>query len=291
MSVRYDENAVIRAAEGLQLALPRVPHRGRIGDERSASVGSSMEIHDFRQYQPGDDLRHIDWNAVARSGELILRVRQDEVAPRAEVILDGSRSMALSDAKAARAKEVVALICEVARRQGLEPALTLTGSRPERVLGPGIPVALRAFEFDGQGDLLSAMRRAPQLRRSGIRVVVSDFLFEAPLDRFAETCAREAAGVHFVQLFDPEDMDPSGGFGARLVDVESGDGLDRILSPAVLRRYLERLEAHQRLLQAACFRARGTLLTGIANMRLDELVKGPLLPLFDPMAQAEARAQ
>ncbi|MFL5320593.1 MAG: DUF58 domain-containing protein, partial [Myxococcaceae bacterium] len=114
-----------KAAAGLVLALPRVPHRGRIGDERSASVGSSMEIHDFRQYQPGDDLRHVDWNAVARTGELILRVRQDEVAPRVEVIVDGSRSMALSDAKAARTREVAALVCEVSRRQGLEPTLFL----------------------------------------------------------------------------------------------------------------------------------------------------------------------
>lgn len=289
MSVRYDESAVTRAADGLELALPRIPHRGRIGNERSASVGSSMEIHDFRQYQPGDDLRHVDWNAVARTGELILRVRQDEVAPSAEVVLDGSRSMALTDAKAARAKELTALVCEVARRQGLEPALTLAGPRPERVVGAAIPAALRAFEFDAQDDLFTALRRAPPLRRSGIRVVISDFLFEAAMDRFTEACAREASGVHFAQVLDADDVDPSGGFGARLVDVESGEGLDRILSPAVLRRYLDRLEAHQRLLQGACARVRGTLLTGVATLRLEELVRGPYLPLFDPHAQAQAR--
>lgn len=290
MNVRLDDSAVTRAAVGLKLAMPKVPHRGRLGDARSSSVGASMEIHDFRTYQPGDDLRQVDWNAVARTGELILRVRQDEVAPRVEVIVDGSRSMALSEAKAARTREVAALVCEVSRRQGLEPTLFLAGARPQRVQSHGVSAALYAFDFEGQQDLLSALKRAPALRRAGLRVVISDFLFEAPLDRFAETCAKDSAGTHFVQLLDAEDVDPSGGFGARLVDVESDAALDRILSPAVLRRYLERLEAHQRLVQQAAHRVRASLLTGVATQPLQQMVRGSLSPLFDTGAAREAYA-
>lgn len=290
MNARLDDSAVTRAAQGLKLGLPRVPHRGRLGDARSSSVGASMEIHDFRTYQPGDDLRQVDWNAVARTGELILRVRQDEVAPRVEVIVDGSRSMALSEAKARRTREVAALVCEVSRRQGLEPTLFLAGARPDRVQSHGVHAALHAFEFEGQGDLLSALKRAPRLRRAGLRVVISDFLFEAPMEKFAETCARESAGTHFVQLLDAEDVDPSGGFGARLVDVETEAGLDRILSSAVLRRYLERLEAHQRLLQGAAHRVRASILTAVVTSPLEELVRGSLAPLFDVGLSREARA-
>ncbi|WP_169832341.1 DUF58 domain-containing protein, partial [Corallococcus exiguus] len=91
-----DEAEVARLAPGLSLALPRLPQRGRVGEVRATSAGSAMELHDFRAYQPGDDLRQLDWNAVARTGELVLRVRQDEVSPRVEVLLDGSRSMGLS---------------------------------------------------------------------------------------------------------------------------------------------------------------------------------------------------
>jgi uncharacterized protein (DUF58 family) len=104
-----DEAAVARLVPGLTLALPRVPHRGRVGEVRATSAGSSLELHDFRAYQPGDDLRQVDWNAVARTGELILRIRQDEVSPRVEVVLDGSRSMALSARKAACTREVALL--------------------------------------------------------------------------------------------------------------------------------------------------------------------------------------
>ncbi len=113
MSTAADESEVARLAPGLALALPRVPHRGRVGEVRATSAGSSLELHDFRVYQPGDDLRQVDWNAVARTGEIILRVRQDEVSPRVEVLVDASRSMALSPAKEARAREVALLAVEV----------------------------------------------------------------------------------------------------------------------------------------------------------------------------------
>ena len=118
--------------------------------------------------------------------------------------------MALSEDKARRTREVAALLCEVSRRQGLEPTLFLVGRRPERVLGHGTHAALHALEFDGQEDLLGAMKRAPRLRRAGLRIVISDFLFEAPLDRFAETVSRESTATHLVQLLDAEDVDPSG---------------------------------------------------------------------------------
>ena len=111
---------------------------------RAASAGSSLELHDFRVYQPGDDLRQMDWNAVARTGELILRVRQDEVSPRLEVVLDGSRSMAVSPRKAGCARALALLATEVGARQGLGPTLVVGGARAERVQGAVCRSALRA---------------------------------------------------------------------------------------------------------------------------------------------------
>ena len=146
---------VERASAGLSLRLPRVPHRGRLGDVRAASVGSSMELHDFRNYHPGDDLRHVDWNAVARTGELVVRVRQDEVSPRVEVVLDVSASMAVSEEKAARAKEVAAWVCELARHGGHEPVLLMAGREVQKVPGPQTRLALsQVAEIMVQGRLI-----------------------------------------------------------------------------------------------------------------------------------------
>lgn len=289
LEVRLDEAAVERASQGVRLQLPRGPHRGKLGDLRASSTGSSMEIHDFRQYQPGDDLRQIDWNAVARTGDFILRVRQDEVSPRIELLVDGSRSMAITSQKAARARELSLLIARVASRQGLEPTLVVAGARAERSASGAAGAVLRATGFDGRDDLASALGRAPPLRPCGLRLVISDFLFETQLDRFIERLARGAAGLVLLQLLDPEDLSPTGGFGAQLVDVESEHALERILSPQVLRAYQERLDAHQRLLRAAAGRVHATLLTVSAGLAVEALVRGPLSQLLGGGA-SEGRA-
>lgn len=281
MSVKLDHAMVERAAVGCVLRLPRVPHRGKLGEVRASSVGSSLELHDFRQYSPGDDLRHIDWNAVARTGELYLRVRQDEVSPRVEVLIDGSASMAVSDAKAARAREVAAWVCTLARRGGLDPVLIATGVNVQKGAGPVIRSLLDNLSFDGKEPFDLALRRAPPLTACGLRVVISDFLFESPPEPFAERLARGAAGLMLVQVLDEEDLDPSGGAGARLTDSESGDVLERILTPGVIDGYLERLKAHVNLWQAAARRVRGTWAQASAGYQLDALARRELNALVE----------
>ncbi len=275
-----DEAAVARLVPGLALALPRVPHRGRVGEVRATSAGSALELHDFRAYQPGDDLRQVDWNAVARTGELVLRIRQDEVSPRVEVVLDGSRSMALSPRKATRAREVALLTAEVAARQGLTPTLLVAGARPDRAQGPACRAALEATSFDARDGLPESLGRLPPLRPCGLRVVVSDFLFEADLPALCARLARGASGLFLAQVLDAEDLDPSGGEGARLVDSESGAALEELLTDDVLAAYSRRFSEHQRTLRGAALRARGALLVAPAEEPLAALVAGPLRPLF-----------
>ncbi|QRK09703.1 DUF58 domain-containing protein [Archangium violaceum] len=282
----FDEAEVARLAPGLVLALPRTPQRGRTGEVRAASAGASLELHDFRTYQPGDDLRQLDWNAVARTGELILRVRQDEVSPRLEVLLDGSRSMALSPRKAGCARELALLATEVGARQGLGPTLLVGGSRPERVLGQVCRSALRAVSFDARDDLYAALGRLPPLRPCGLRVVVSDFLFEAPLPALVSRLAQGASALFLVQVLDAEDLEPTGGEGARLVDAESGAALEELLTEDVLAAYTRRFAEHQKSLSAAAARARAAHLVVPASQSLRALVGGPLRPLFRPAGVA-----
>lgn len=281
MTVRLDHGVVERAAVGCVLRLPRVPHRGKLGDVRASSVGSSLELHDFRQYAPGDDLRHIDWNAVARTGELYLRVRQDEVSPRVEVLVDGSASMAISEEKAARAREIAAWVCTLARRGGLDPVVIATGPTVRKAGGPQTRALLEALDFEGREPFDVALRRAPPLLPCGLRVVVSDFLFESPPEPFAERLARGAAGLALVQVVDAEDLDPSGGAGARLTDSESGEVLERILTPQVVEQYLERFKAHVGLWQGAARRVRASWAQASAELRLDVLARQHLSSLVE----------
>ncbi len=277
----FDHAAVQRAAEGRRLRLPRGPHRGKLGEVRAASVGSSMELHDFRSYHPGDDLRHLDWNAVARTGELVLRVRQDEVSPRIEVLLDTSASMAVSEAKAARARELAGWLCVLARQTGLEPVLVLVGGAPRQSSGPNLLPTLATVALDGKASFSSALTRAPALRPCGLRLVVSDFLFEGEPSVVVDRLARGTSGLALVQVLDAEDVEPSGGSGARLTDAEDGTHLERLLTPDLLALYAERFTAHVGLWLAAAKRVRGSLLQVVATRSLGQLAREELAALVE----------
>ena len=86
------------------LRTPRGLPAGTVGLHQGARAGSSLEFKEHRDYEPGDDLRHIDWNAYARSDHLVVKLFHEEVTPHLDIVLDGSRSMALTgSAKAAAA--------------------------------------------------------------------------------------------------------------------------------------------------------------------------------------------
>lgn len=63
------------------------------GERRSKRRGRSVEFDDFRDYVPGDDLRHIDWNVLARLDKLFIKIFREEEDLALHVIVDASASM------------------------------------------------------------------------------------------------------------------------------------------------------------------------------------------------------
>src|SRR6516225_4349935 len=84
------------AARRFALAAPRHGPANRAGSVLGARAGSSLEFRDHRAYEPGDDLRHVDWNAYARSDQLSVKLYREEVSPHLDVLIDGSASMTLT---------------------------------------------------------------------------------------------------------------------------------------------------------------------------------------------------
>ena len=93
------DTEVRRAADTYQFGLLRVPASGRAGELLGRGTGSSLEFQEYREYTPGDDIRHLDWAAYGRSDTLMVRLYREEISPRTEILLDTSLSMAVAAAK------------------------------------------------------------------------------------------------------------------------------------------------------------------------------------------------
>src|ERR671911_2948414 len=114
--------------------MPRTHLGGRIGERLGSGTGSSLEFQDYRSYTPGDDLRHVDWAAYARSELLAVRLYREEVAPRIDLVLDISRSMAVTAQKHRAYGELSALLaCACGSTVADSRIITTSAAQPGRL--------------------------------------------------------------------------------------------------------------------------------------------------------------
>ena len=147
------------------------------GDYRSPLLGDGTELAQIRPYVPGDDVRQIDWNVTARTGEPHVRVQQAERVLVTWLVLDTSPSMQFGTAdrrKADVAEGVAIAIGHVATRRGNRLGVVTFGDG-EPALGAGAPGtarADRAARGAPRGARETATRgsaRPRSARRSGAR--------------------------------------------------------------------------------------------------------------------------
>ena len=245
------------AAAGLRyrLLLPDDVLRGGVGERLGQRAGSSLDFHEYRDYQSGDDLRRIDWGVYARSDRLTVKLFREEVTPHLDLVLDGSRSMDLPGTAKARAATGLAALLAQAARNAQCSAQVWTQRRGFERLGHGHlhPTAWEVPSFTHDQSPAEAIEQlAPACRSRSLRVFVSDLLFPADPVRVTRRLARDAAGLHVVQLLARADAQPPEPGNLRLEDAEGGGTLDLYLDTTRQAQYRQRLAAHQDAWRGAC---------------------------------------
>jgi len=169
-------------AERLTLPLRSQVWRGMAGDFQGAGTGSSIDFQDHRAYVPGDDPRHINWQAYARTGNYSMKLYREEVRPVVDIILDGSESMFFNDQKAARTAELFYFAVISAVQAGASARLhILRGDSYQEIPMDAVNSHLwlektRSITVENPSAPL-ALDKVP-MRGNAIRVMISDLLFE-----------------------------------------------------------------------------------------------------------------
>jgi uncharacterized protein (DUF58 family) len=216
----------------LDLAIGRRVDGLLAGDYRSAFAGLGSELFQVRPYEPGDDVRRIDWNVTARTGNPHVRVELAERVLVTWLVLDSSASMAFgtTDRRKADVAEGVALaVGHAATRRGNRLGLVAFGPeapdwRRPRQGRRGLLLALSALREEpvGNGRLGEALRLVDgrAVQRSLV-VIVSDFRgphdWHRPLLRVAGRHPTVA-----IEIRDPREQELADVGELRLVDPETG---------------------------------------------------------------------
>jgi uncharacterized protein (DUF58 family) len=262
----------LRAGEqlGLRYALqiPQVAASGWTGTRSGRRAGSSIDFQDYREYQPGDDLRFIDWGIYARTDRLTVKLFREEVTPHLDLILDGSRSMNLENtAKAGAAAQLAALLATAAANAQCTQAVWLSGEGFLRLPNDTLtPSAWDKLEWSSQRTPEQSFEiLPPKFRRLGVRVFVSDLLWPGEPVQLLRRLREGAAALFVIQLLAREDATPPEHGNLRVVDCETGAESEIYIDSAVARQYSDNLAQFQQSWADACRQCGAQMTTIIAE--------------------------
>jgi uncharacterized protein (DUF58 family) len=269
--------------DGLRLN-PRKSFAGRVRGERlTRKKGISIEFADYREYSEGDDLRHLDWNVLARLDTAVMRTYQDEEDLGVHMLLDLSPSMEFGEpSKLEQARRLACAIGYVALSGGDAVHPRALGPREAAVRTlrgrAGYPRLAQWAETarppERNRDTLTAAIRGfvNSGTRTGVALLVSDGL-DPEISNALRALGGRGHEIWFLQILSDIEIDPDLEGDLRLLDAESGAPVEITANSYALKEYRRRLEEHNNGIVEAVRRVGGRHALVRADEPLDRVIK------------------
>jgi uncharacterized protein (DUF58 family) len=215
------------------------------GMHRSPRKGFSVEFAEHRPYQPGDDLRYMDWRIAARANRWMLKQFEEETNLRASLVVDVSRSMDWTGSSArltklAYAERLAAAIALILLRQRDAVGLIRFDDTVRSAVSPRSSRGqwtriIAALDDPGSGKASHApeglARAARLVRGRGMVILISDLLVEQDAVEDAVRGLRAAGHqVTVLHVMDPAERDLDGPGEALFVDPETDEAIPAAIS-------------------------------------------------------------
>lgn len=244
----------------IELTARRLTTATLSGQYRASFRGQGLEFDDFREYQPGDDPRFIDWKVTARTGSPYVRRFHEEREQVLLLAVDTSASMRYASSKSNYSKlEYVALISAVlaysAARNGDNVGLLLYGCHPHFYLPPakGMKQCLRIIReiisVENSGQDVSIEEVAAEIlrtqRKRTMCFLISDFMMSADKQAIGKLNFRHE--LIPLRVADAMELElPQDAGTVCIQDPESGMPYHvNLSSPAVRKAYTRAMLAHR----------------------------------------------
>jgi len=224
---------LLRKVRRIEIATNRLVDQGVAGDYHSVFKGRGMEFAAVRPYQPGDDVRGIDWNVTARMGTPFVKQYVEERDLTIFLVVDVSGSLSFGSRailKRELAAEVAALLAFAAVRNQDRVGAALVSDRLELFLPPQrrrnhvLRLVREILERPAHGatDLDRGLQAVlATLKRRAVLFLISDFL-GSPASRALKAAAARHDLI-LVEVMDPRDHDLPAVGPVVLRDAETGE--------------------------------------------------------------------
>lgn len=253
------------------------------GVHRSRRTGLSLDFAEHRLYQPGDDLRRIDWRLYARTDRFYLKTYEAETNADLRVVLDVSRSMDFGSGALTKfgwARALLASLAWLATHQGDRVGFVPLGGAAQEIVPPAarhLPLVLQAMARctpDGTTSPAEALESLSAVAgRAGMIVIASD-CYDSP-ERIQHAIGVLRARGHDVMLFhviDPAERDFPYDGAVTFADLETSHRL-AIDPPEIAAAYRREFAAHSEAVERGVGNAGGDYVRVAGDEPLDRALR------------------
>ena len=249
--------------------------RGKFkGERRSLNRGASVEFADYRTYELGDDLRHIDWNVYARLDRLFLKLFNAEEDLPIHILIDNSTSMDFGQpTKLETAKRIAAALSYIGLisfdrvsvytfSDQLKPIASLVYGKSQF---PKLSQAIEGITDGGQTHLTRCLQRfVTEIKGTGVGIIISDFWDMDGYERGVKQLLSRSFDLTLIHLLSDEEIQPRLSGELQLADAETGQSKEITVNEGALAGYTERLNAFCENLKRYC------LNRGVTYIRMNQ---------------------
>ncbi len=248
---------LLRQLEQLSLAMRGRAQGGAGGNRRSRQTGSSAEFSDYREYVPGDDIRRLDWNALARFDRLYLKLFMEEQESAVHILLDGSASMQAKWNLARDTAEALGFLALISGdRLKVHVLRGSKGACSETLAGraafSGLTAFLESQQPDGAVNPEQAVHQVTGLKK-GLTVLITDGYGENGIGRALDYLRYQRQECAVVQVLSREEIRPELEGAVRLTDSETRETVDVVADREALARYQRTLDTFLRETREVCY--------------------------------------
>ena len=260
-------------------------------ERRTKKSGSGIEFADHRDYNPGDDLRTLDWNVYQRFGRLLVRLYEEEEDLSIYLLVDASRSMGFDiESKEPRprgarkirfAKRLAAALAYI----GLANLDRISVSALSNRIKERMPTTrgkqrihrvfqfLREVDAEGATGLEDALKQfVAQNKRRGLAVLISDLYDPKGFEQGINVLRYNKFEPFVLHVVDPLDAEPKLHGDVRLYDVETGEEREVTVTKKVLDRYKEAHEKYLHDIEVFCTLKQVPYFKADVNVAFDDLI-------------------
>ena len=252
-SLNFLDPSVLAGLSNLELRARVVVEGFLSGLHKSPNRGFSVEFNDYRHYQRGDDMRHVDWKLYARSDKLYIKQYEDETNVRCVILLDTSASMAYSSGGISKLNYGITLASALSyfimRQRDAVGLITfddeIRNYLPAKCRQPHLMQILRTLaqvESGEKTDVVQPLTNlAASLNKKSFVILISDMLDdEERIINTLQNLRGMGNDVITFQIMDDAELNFPFNEASEFIDMEDDESY--ITSPAAIRNaYLENL--------------------------------------------------